>query len=475
MGRFFSLVQIKNNGSREQFVKSFCNVMKKRDLVPCSEEESSVSYILAFSESGKWVTLASNKYREDPKQVKDDAKQTAAEMKTSSFGMEVVDSDFAVLELYKYSSAADTVIVGDGSGYGFDGDNYQKGKRECWEELLASGKTWEQLSEIWNKNEVFVEDALYEAALVLGIEPKYMVSDYEDLNGMADKDTNVVPMFFKKKITVSEGGEKKLTMNAAFKQVFGEALEPLGFVKAKTKYPHYIRFVDNSFIQIIGLKKESENVFDITAGIATIYRSEINLNCSPRMNCNWMISVSEFYRNSHEYDYDGKYRCSIMYFGFPKFESKSVINAFERALNEVKMWVLPEFEKVQTLSDVIDYLYTFYFSGLDIFGPDVQFYRHIDDRDGLFCFELDDPYEIADRRAENAIKRALYKAEHNIEGFTEADYVKSCEDIKQSNKERKEYIGNILNNKQLYDETMAEVRRRKEKNIEILRSYGLEI
>ena len=39
MGRFFSLVQIKNNGSREQFLKAFCDVMKKRSLVPCSEKE----------------------------------------------------------------------------------------------------------------------------------------------------------------------------------------------------------------------------------------------------------------------------------------------------------------------------------------------------------------------------------------------------------------------------------------------------
>lgn len=475
MGRFFSSVQIKNNCGREQFVKSFCDVMKKRDLVPCSEEESSVSYILAFSQSGKWVTLASDKYRDDPGQVKIDARQTAAEMKTSSFGMEVVDSDFAILELYKDSSAADTVIVGEGSGYGFDGNDSKKGKQECWEELLASGKTWEQLSEIWNKDEVFVEGALYEAASVLGIEREYMVSDHENLSGMADKDTNVALLFFKNKITVSEGGAKKLTMNAAFKKVFGEALEPLGFVKAKTKYPHYIRFVDNSFIQIIGLKKESEYDFNITAGIATIYRSEIDLNCSPRMNCNWMIGISEFYKRSHIFDYDGEYKRSIMYFGFPKIENDRVINEFERALNEVKKWVLPEFEKVQTLRDVIDYLYTIYFMGLDIHGPDVQFYRHINDRDGLFCFELDDPYEIVDRREEIALKRALYKVEHNIDGFTEADYVKSCEDIKQSNKERREYIGNILNNKQLYDETISEINKRKEKNIGILRSYGLDI
>ena len=186
MGRFFSLVQIKNNGSREQFLKAFCDVMKKRSFVPCSEEESSVSYILAFSESGKWVTLTCEAYRDDTNRVKTDAKQTATEMKTSSFSMDVVDSDFAVLELYKDSSAADTVIVGDGSGYGFDEGTSKKGKRDCWEQLLASGKTWEQLSEKWNKDGVFVEDTLYEAASVLGIEPKYMVSDYEDFESEAD-------------------------------------------------------------------------------------------------------------------------------------------------------------------------------------------------------------------------------------------------------------------------------------------------
>ena len=224
MGRFFSLVQIKNNGSREQFLKAFCDVMKKRSLVPCSEKESSVSYILAFSESGKWVTLASKEYRDNPKQVKDDAKQTAAEMKTSSFSMDVVDSDWTYIELHTGADVHDTVMVGRSE---FDEEHSPKGRRECWEPILAPGKTWEQISEIWNKNEVFVEDALYEAASVLGIEPKYMVSDYEDFESKADKDTNIIPMFFKKK------NERTLSLNAAFKQVFGEALEPLGFVKIK--------------------------------------------------------------------------------------------------------------------------------------------------------------------------------------------------------------------------------------------------
>ena len=249
----------------------------------------------------------------------------------------------------------------------------------------------------------------------------------------------------------------------------------MGFIKAKTKYPYYIRFVDNSFIQIIGLKKESENDFNIIAGIATIYRPEINLNCSPRMNCNWLIGVSEIYKRRYRFNFDRKYRISIMRFGFPKNENKYIIQAFEKALEAVRKWVLPEFEKTQTLNDVIDYLFTFYMPGLDIFGPEVHFYRHVNDRDGLFCFELDDPYEIANRSSEIAIKRDLYMAEHNIEGFTKADYIKSYEGIKQSNKEGKEYIYNILNNKNLYDETMEEIKQRKERNIMILRSYGVDI
>jgi hypothetical protein len=93
MGRFFSSVHIKNNSSNEKLIKSFCNVMEKRYLVTFSENEASISYILAFSESGKWVTLTCEVYRDNPKQVKDDVQQTAAEMKTSSFSMDEASFD----------------------------------------------------------------------------------------------------------------------------------------------------------------------------------------------------------------------------------------------------------------------------------------------------------------------------------------------------------------------------------------------
>ena len=193
MGRFLSSVQIKNNVSREQFIKAFGDVMKKRSLVPCSKEEASIGYILAFSANDGWVTLTSEVHRDNPKQLKDDARQIAADLKTSSFSMEVADSDWAYIELYTGADIHDTVVVGRSE---LDEEHSPKGREECWKQLLASGKSWEQLSEIWNKNEVFVEDALYEAAAMLGIEPKYMVSDCEDFNSTTDEDTNVAQLFF---------------------------------------------------------------------------------------------------------------------------------------------------------------------------------------------------------------------------------------------------------------------------------------
>lgn len=478
MGRFFSSVQIKNNGSREQFVKSFCNLMKKRGLAACSEDEASVSYILAFSESGKWVTLTSEKYGDAPNRVKTDARQTAAEMKTSSFCMEVVDSDFALLQLYKNSSAADTVIVGDGSGYGFDGDDSKKGKRECWEELLAPGKTWEQLSEKWNKDEVFVEDALYEAASVLGIEPKYMVSDHEDLSGMADKDTNVVPMFFKKKITVSEGGEKKLTMNAGFKKVFGEALEPLGFVKAKTKYPYYVRVLNGEVVQVVAVKEEFSNTFDIVSGIATVYRVKIDLSQSVKYNTNWLKTIANYYSclKYYDTDYDDDYRRRMMFFNFNLTTNDDKINIFNYALEQFKMWVLPTFNKINSVKIAYENFQKRYFGVISTkLYDDYENTKTMNEDESLTLFSFDEPYEIIDKMFKKSMAQIDFVFKHNKEGYGEEYFEARYKNSMLFEKSQKETLNKILNCDEIYQRILDERERRKKANIERLRSYGIMI
>lgn len=464
MGRFFSSVHIKNNNSKEQFVKSFCNVMKKRDLVTCSEDEASISYILAFSESGKWVTLTSEVYRDSPKQVKNDAKQTAAEMKTSSFSMDVIDSDWAYIELHIGEDVHDTVIVGRSE---FSDDDPPKGRRECWEQLLASGKTWEQLSEIWNKNEVFVEDALYEAASMLGIDPKYMVSDYEDFNSAADEDTNIVPLFFKKKITVSKGGEKKLTLNAAFKQVFGEALEPLGFKMIKGRQPYFVRVVGNEILHIITYRNESadhitQKSFNILGGVITVYRDNIDLTLSPIMNLNWLESNLTLYRiDNTEYDKDS---LKIYKFSYESENINSMFCELKRALKVTTEIMLPMITSAVDIDSCINY---FLKTG-KVTGLDERF-------EGLIFLKTENYSKLIEANIKR--HRAIYK--RNVElkkrGYTQEEYEKRCQRHGAVLKRETAPIENILSTPELYEKYNEELKHRKMINLSKIISYGINI
>ena len=497
MGRFFSSVQIKNNVSREQFIKAFGDVMKKRSFVPCSEEESSVSYILAFSESGKWVTLTCEAYRDDTNRVKTDAKQTATEMKTSSFSMDVVDSDFAVLELYKDSSAADTVIVGDGSGYGFDEGTSKKGKRDCWEQLLASGKTWEQLSEKWNKDGVFVEDTLYEAASVLGIEPKYMVSDYEDFESEADKDTNIIPMFFKKK------NERTLSLNAAFKQVFGEALEPLGFVKIKVaKLTYFVRVVNDEILHILTYRelrtrKTGYKSFEILGGVVSLYRRTIDFTKSPEC---WLKNNHHYYCSLNPEIDDDVMESAVQYVcdvwgksmdWFVRTESlegafsKSIVHflyksddiyGMKNAFNVTQNVMLPIFDEAINLNNCIEHFYKLgtpmdICCDLEEFNTKPHYYYS----EGLLLIKTGYKGDITPYM-ENILAMKVKEVEKGLSGLSGATDINDYKNrFRQKVQQQIIIRDQMLNDAKLNTKVTAELKKRRTDNIRTLKSFGLEI
>lgn len=439
-------------------------MMKKRGFMPCSEDEAVFSYILAFSKSGQWVTLTSEEYSNDPKQAHDDAKHTAEQMQTSSFSMDVADSDWAYIELHTGADIHDTVVVGRSE---LPEEQSPKGRRECWEQLLVSGKTWEQLSEIWNKNEVFVEDALYKAASMLGIEPKYMVSDHEDFNGAADEDTNIVPLFFKKKITVSKGGEKKLTLNGAFKQVFGEALEPLGFKKIKGRQPYFVRVVGNEILHVITYRNESadhiaQKSFNILGGVTTVYRDNIDLTLSPIMNLNWLESNLTLYRiDNTEYDKDS---LKIYKFSYESENINSMFCELKRALKITSEIMLPMITSAVDIDSCINY---FLKTG-KVTGLDERF-------EGLIFLKTENYSKLIDANIKR--HRAIYK--HNVElkrrGYTQEEYEKRCQRHDVVLKRETAPIEKILSSPKLYKKYNEELELRKARNTEILRSYGLDI
>lgn len=472
MGRFFSNVQIKNTGSREQFISSFCDLMKKRNLVQCTDDEAEVQYILAFSEGG-WVTLASDVYKSASKQAHDDAQQTAKEMNTSSFSMEVVDSDWAIIGLHTGADIHDTVIAGRSA---FPEEQSPKGRQERWEQLLAQGKTWEQLSEIWNKNEVFVEDAMQEAASVLGIEPKYMISEYDDFNSEADTNSDILPLFYKKNITVLKNSEKKLTLNAAFKQVFGEALEPLGFVKMKGNNKYLLRLINNEILQIIALENGQDDnsgykAFSIYAGIATIYRPNIDIKKYASYNKNWLKNLSSYYSDLFPEKHGDETFKKLSSISYEQNNTEDIFKKATYALSMTQSLVMPLFEEVTDLKSCLMFLRKFrgwlsIDDENDIFGRD-NFNNHYNE--GMLYIKTNyqgDFMELVESRTKyERVAQILKSRGKNM-------YTESYDDYYNRKSkcalERKKQLELIFNNPEKYEAAMAEIEYRKNLNNAIL-------
>ena len=116
-----------------------------------------------------------------------------------------------------------------------------------------------------------------------GVDSGIILFEYEDAD---ENSENFCYLSFRKS---SSKKEKKLTLNAAFKQVFGEALEPLGFQIVKGKYPYFVRVVNWEILHVITYTTESSGVggkkaFQIYGGVATVYRDNLDLLVSSNEN-----------------------------------------------------------------------------------------------------------------------------------------------------------------------------------------------
>ncbi len=448
MGRFSTTVHIKDNAGRMRFINTFCEVMKKRGFVPCPEDEAAMSYLLAFNEGG-WVTLANEEYKDNPQKAYDDSRQIAAALKTSAFSVEVVDSDFALLKLSGPDGGEDEVVVGDGSGYGIEEPT--RGTKQLWHPLLAEGKTWEQFSETAAKNEVFVEDTLAELAEVLGIEPYYICADFDEVSDKADENKNITAFYFKK------AAAKTMSLNAAFKKVFGEALEPLGFKLIKGKYPYFVRVVPGGeIVHIISYMDmwnpyPGRKTFDVIGGIATVYRPKIDLSILPSYNGHWLSSISRYYsRLTPESEYDDEYRKSIYSFEIEEESKSSLYNAMNYTLELTQKYIIPQLNTAVDLKSSLSYLKRL---GQSCSRNSFNLNASMGVDEGLLNIITDD----------KGLKSRLEKV---IDGSLPTD---------EKTRQEAENDYKFFNDPVIHEKVLLELDRRKAVNTEILRSYGLSL
>ncbi len=499
MGRFSTTTQIRNNTDRAGFISAFNSVMEKHGFVPCAEDEAAKSYLLAFSDG--WVTLASEEYRDNPRKAYDDSKGIAAALKTSAFTVEVVDSDFGILNLFTADGGEDEVIVGDGSGYGIE--EPARGNRKYWMPLLADGKTWEQFSEIVEQENTFVEETLGNLAAVFGIDAYYIDADFDEIMEKADGG-DVTAFYFKK----AAAKVKTMSLNAAFVKVFGEGLEPLGFKRLKnikTKYPYFVRVVGNEILHIVSYRQISspklgyKNI-EIYCGVVTLYRRKIDFTRLPE---DWLENIVHIFRDTPDINIDCdvmeraiQFKCDLWgidkdlklkrqtlndaFFDSIEFlcnsaDSEAMLYGLKNAFDITKSIILAAIDKVTDLDSCINYFYLSQQHGggwmelcpFDEFISD----PHYSNSEGLVLIKANYRNDGAERLKQTITKRishlSPYSTQDEVEMVTQR--------LKEEHKKQTDLRFEMLDNPELNKRVLEECERVKANNIEMLKSYGISI
>ncbi len=470
MGRFSTTVHIKNNADRMRFVNTFCDVMKKRGFVPCAEDEAAQSYLFAFGEG--WVTLANDDYKDNPKKSSDDIREVSAALKTSAFSVEVVDSDFAIMTLCAPNGKEDRVVVGDGSGYDVP---EMAGDRKHWEPLLADGKTWEQFSEAAAAQEVFVEDALGKVADVLGIDPYYIDADHDEVLEKADGNNNITAFHFKNATEKS----KSMSFNAAFVKVFGEGLEPLGFKRLKNlknKYPYFVRVVNGDILHAVSYRQTTSpkigyKEFEVCCGVVTLYRRKLDFTVEPQ---GLLTNTSHLYSYAVE---GGKIDPSVKkpqsYYLCNANDSEEMLRKLELVFDDTMGLFLNYIDKITDLDSCVEYFYNTQ-RGIMHLYPFDEFItsRYTSKSEALLLVKtrnMDDGVE----RLKNMYKDSDFSflgmkvTQEDIEKYLKKRYDRRAQEYA--------YRLEMINDPELNKRVLDEMERCKANNVELLKSYGLDI
>ncbi len=451
MGNFFTSTQIYDNESltKEQFIDKFCKKMAEDGYVTWDSDESELSYILRFADSCKWVTITSESYEQGNQTSQKDTGRIAKMLGTTCVNTVVIDSDCAILELYdKSGKKADTLAIGRADDY--FGDDIPKPSEKVWKPFLSNGSTWNRFIEICSADEVFVEDSLSELAPVIGMDSANILFSAED----AEEDENNIRLGFAK-TTVKK--EKKISLNAAFKQIFGEGLKDAGFQVVKGRHPYLVRAINKEILHIISLRTEQaeypeDKAFSILGGIATVYRPEIDLEISPMANYNWLNnSVADFYAKSAKSEHDHYTYSVLSKFNYFSEIPNSLPSVMEDALEYTKKYMLTTMNEVNTLDECINFFSKFNLScSTGIFDLNRKNIYNAADNEGLL-------YIVTDNEATKEQLRKIISGE--VESFEcSKEYAKKVYDF---------FTGNE------HDKILEIIEEIKNKNTKVLRSYGL--
>lgn len=287
------------------------------------------------------------------------------------------------------------------------------------------------------------------------------------------------------------------SLNTVFKQVYGEALKPLGYVKLKGKYPYYVRLVGSEILHIITYIQRPDKHYEITGGVATVYRPCLTFDESPRNNGNWLLkNINEFYKNSSlfealpRYSFNDLYR---FYYGEDTaYNSRgeiikhpnrygTIVDVVEHSYKLTEEIMLPVLNKAIDIDSCIEFFHKFRLH--------IQLHKNFNNdsrhNEGIL-YAISNNCNFFIENNELASKTRLDKTTHSIESgkaIYDVAYIehhkKECQKFIDEKDQRivqyNENFNAVLGDSEIYAKALAELERRKVANTAILRGYGLDL
>ena len=290
------------------------------------------------------------------------------------------------------------------------------------------------------------------------------------------------------------------TFETEMKRAYSEALAPYGFKKVKGRYPYFVRMVGEEILQVITYYKdkglEPEQVFEMKCGITTIYTKEINLACSYRHNDSWLHDYRSIYLDSHpfcsredvpkhafRYEMPEElYMQRLQNGGVTKIVSPyplpSMQEAIEHTLDLTREEIIPVFDTVTDLKTCAEYFQKYDSSCMRI-DERAPFNWELNYREQLFnlkAYNNADEFSVARiRERELGIQMIQHRIKNKWPDYL-AIYGEDTMQLEMPSKglqEQTALFERLLNDPEIHAEALAELERRRQRNMETLRGYGL--
>lgn len=437
-----------------------------RGFVPCEADEAEMSYLVSYSESDvcSWLTVSGTHWHDNSYEAASDPLGLAQVFQMYSIRFNVDSNGSALIELSDvFGNSAGTRTIGDA----VPGEYFTTHLKESvWQEFLKPLAAEETFKAALDAHYHSAEDTATSLAPLLHIGKDQLLADAQ--SGMQSADT--VRLYFKS----VPADAKKVTVKAAFKKIYGDALKPLGFVWAKTKEPCYIRVVNHELIHIIGIQDMKPNFIVPFGGVTTLYRADLMLNKPYRDNTNWLPNVRQFWGWAHTDLDDAPDPRLGSKFHYLLRSPDSVQSTMYAALGETKRWILPMLSAVQSLQDFPAYFEKCHgillpFRALPLKSKDAGDFL----ADAVIRYLLGNPVsEFEQYLAEiETRKKAQETLQPNINSPENLQYL--CEREQARNDAIRQSVTAFEENPEVRQQTLDELERRRSANMEILHTYGV--